>query len=96
MVNFSQSYRQLKVGTFLRHSVDMAINIGKSACMRIASRQNVKCMNIRTVNSHEILWCDKIKYFAIYLISIDNAKRMFYRAFNAVLGKLGVLPQKRL
>jgi len=24
----------------------MAVNVGKSACMRIGSRHNVKCMNI--------------------------------------------------
>jgi len=62
-------------------------------------------MNIISVHSHEILWCDKIKYLGIDLIasrvfnsSYDNAKRKFYRAFTSVqfLGKLGALPQKRL
>ena len=40
--------------------------------------------------------CDKIKYLGIDLItcrifkcSYDNAKRKFYRAFNAVFGKIG-------
>ena len=76
--------------------LDMAINVGKSACMRIGSRYNVKCMNISTLNSREILWCDKIKYLGIDLIaarvfkcSYDNAKRKFYRAFNAIFGKVG-------
>ena len=74
----------------------MAINVGKSACMRIGSRYNVKCMNISTFNSREILRCDKIKYLGIDLIaarvfkcSYDNAKRKFYRAFNAIFGKVG-------
>jgi len=74
----------------------MAINVGKSMCMRIGSRHNVNCVNIRTVTSREILWCDKIKYLEIDLItsrvfkcSYDNAKRKFYRAFNAVFGKIG-------
>ena len=40
--------------------LDMAINVGKSACMRIGSRYNVKCMNISNVNSREILWSDKM------------------------------------
>ena len=61
-------------------------------------------MNISTVNSREILWCDKIKYLAIdlaagrvFMCSDDHVKRKFYRAFNAVfLGKFGVLPPKRL
>jgi len=71
--------------------------------MRIGSRHIVKCMNISTLNSREILWCDKIKYLGIDLIaarvfkcSYDNPKRKFYRAFNAVLGKLGALLQRRL
>jgi len=52
-------------------------------------------MNISTLNSREILWCDKINYLGIDLIarvfkcSYDNAKRKFYRAFNAVFGKAG-------
>ena len=53
-------------------------------------------MNIRTVTSCEILWCDKIKYLGIDLVSArvfkcsyDNAKCKFYRAFNAVFGKVG-------
>jgi len=54
------------------------------------------CSSISTVNSLEILWCDKIKYLGIDLIaarvfkcSYDNAKRKFYRAFNAVFGNVG-------
>jgi len=47
--------------------LDMAINVGKSACIRIGARHNVKCMNISTVNFREILWCDKIKYLEIHL-----------------------------
>ena len=76
--------------------LDMAVNVGKSACMRIGSRHNVKCMNISTVNSGELVWCDKIKYLEIDLAaakvfkcSYDNAKRKFYRAFNAIFGKIG-------
>ena len=45
----------------------------------------------------------KIKHLGIDLAAAkvfkclyDNAKRKFYRAFNAILGKLGVLPQSRL
>ena len=35
--------------------LDMAINVGKSACMRIGVRHNVKCMNISTADGREIL-----------------------------------------
>ena len=74
----------------------MAINVGKLMCMRIGSRHNVNCVNIRNVAAREILRCDKIKYLGIDLItsrvfkcSYDNAKHKFYRAFNAVFGKIG-------
>jgi len=75
----------------------MAINVGKSACMRIGSRHNVKCLNISTVNSGELVWCEKIKYLGgidlaavkVFKCSYDNAKRKFYRAFNAIFGKIG-------
>jgi len=74
----------------------MAINVAKSLCMRIGPRHSVKCMNIRTVTSREILWCDKIKYLGIDLVSArvfkcsyDNAKCKFYRTFNAIFGKVG-------
>jgi len=76
----------------------MAINVGKSACMRIGVRHHVKCMNISTANGREILWCDKIRYLRIYVKSAgvfrcfyDNAKRSFYRAFNAIFRKVGRL-----
>ena len=67
----------------------MAINIGKSMCMRIGSRHNVNCVNIRTVTSREILWCDKINYLGIDLITPGVFKCSFYRAFNTVFGKIG-------
>jgi len=78
--------------------LDMTINVGKSACMRIGVRHNVKCMNISTADGREILWCDKIRYLGIYVksagvfrCSYDNAKKSFYRAFNAIFGKVGRL-----
>jgi len=70
------------------------INVGKLARMRIGSRHHVKSMNISTVNSGELVWCEKIKYLGIDLAAArvfkclyDNAKRTFYRAFNAFCGE---------
>jgi len=47
-------------------------------------------------NGRKILWCDKIIYLGIYVksagvfrCSYENAKRSFYRAFNAFFGKVG-------
>jgi len=60
----------------------MAINVGKSACMRSGSLHNVKCANIRTDNSFEILWRNYVKYLGVdsitarvfFKCSYDNAK----------------------
>jgi len=48
------------------------------------------------MDGHEILWSNTIRYLAVYLvssknfsISLDCAKKSFYRAFNAVFGKVG-------
>ena len=64
--------------------------------MRIGPRYNVHCTSISTVNGREILWCDTVKYFSIYLTaasifkcSYEYTKRSFYRAFNGIFGKVG-------
>jgi len=85
-------------------SLDMAINVAKSSCMRIGPRHSDKCMNIRTVTSREILWCDKIKYLGIDLVSaigfsnvstiMPNAS--FTEPLMQYLAKLVVLHQKSL
>jgi len=71
----------------------------ESRCVcELAHDTIVNGVNIRTVTSHEILWCDKNKYrylgidlitYRVFKCSYDNAKRKFYRAFNAVFGKIG-------
>jgi len=76
--------------------LDMSINVKKSACMRIGPRFNAKCNNIITVDGRELTWVDNIRYLGVYVTaarmfncSIHNAKRSFYRAFNAIFGKVG-------
>ena len=51
---------------------------------------------ISTISGTEISWKESMRYLGIYLIagktifcSLDNAKHSFYRAFNAVFGKIG-------
>jgi len=79
----------------------VAINVGKSACMRID--HDVECVNIRTVNACKILWCDASKYLRIIIVAhrvfkclYGNTKCKFYKHAIQFLGKLDVLPQKRL
>jgi len=55
-------------------------------------------INIITAEGHELTWVDNrpIRYLGVYVTatrtfkcSIHNAKRSFYRAFNAIFGKVG-------
>jgi len=48
------------------------------------------------MDGHEIPWSNAIRYLGVYLassknfsISLDCAKKSFYRAFNGVFGKVG-------
>jgi len=77
-------------------AIDMTINTGKSACMRIGPRFNVQCDNIATIDGHEIIWVNSLRYLGVYLsssrafsCSYSQAKRSFYRSFNAIFGKIG-------
>lgn len=76
--------------------LDMLVNARKSACMRVGPRSNVPCDNIVTVSGQEIVWADNLRYLGVYLVSgrvfncsFSNAKRAFYRSFNAIFGKIG-------
>jgi len=43
-----------------------------------------------------LIWANDVRYLGIYIVSassfkssLDNAKRNFYRSFNAIFGKVG-------
>jgi len=64
--------------------------------MRIGPRHKYKCCQLTTMDRHEILCSNTIRYLGVYLvssknfsISLDYAMKSFYRAFNAVFGKVG-------
>ena len=76
--------------------LDMSINIKKSCCMRIGPRYNIACANIKTSAGLELPWVNEIRYLGIFFttstrlrFSFDYAKRSFYRAANAIFGKVG-------
>ena len=76
--------------------LDLAINIKKSACLRIGPRPNAVCADIVTASGHIIKWVDNIRYLGIHIVNaktfsccFDTAKRSFYRTFNAIFGKVG-------
>ena len=77
------------------HRLDM-MNVKKSLCLRIGPRHKVKCSNIVASDSNVISWSNAIRYLGVNIVtghkftcSLDNCKRSFYRAFNAIFGKVG-------
>ena len=66
--------------------------------MRVGTRYNrVRC-NLTSLDGREIIWAEKVRYLGIYLVSskvmncnYDLSKKSFYRAFNAIYGKVGSL-----
>jgi hypothetical protein len=76
--------------------IDMQINTKKSACMRIGPHFKSECACIVTSDGRELNWMDSVRYLGVFLISANvftcsysNAKKSFYRAFNAIFGKIG-------
>ena len=75
--------------------LDMSINIRKSCCLRFGPRYKSLCTRI-ACNGEEIEWVSMSRYLGVYLVasfhfkcSFDQNKAGFYRAFNAIYGKLG-------
>jgi len=82
--------------------LDMTINVKKSCCLRIGARCDVPCANITTSTGHVLPWTKEIKYLEIFIVqsrafkcAIDDAKCSFYRAANAIFGKVGRLASIR-
>ena len=83
--------------------LDMAINYKKSCCLRIGPRCDVSCANITSLNGHVLPWTNVIRYLGTFIVqsrafkcSIDEAKRSFYRAANAIFGKIGRLASEKV
>ena len=54
----------------------------------------MKWNRVTVANGHKIQWSNETRYLGVYLISseifsisLDNAKKSFYRAFNALFSK---------
>ena len=76
--------------------LDMCINVSKSACLRIGPRHQVSCASLTTASGHALRWLAEIRYLGTYIVSnrnfrcnVSNSKRSFYRAANAIFGKIG-------
>ena len=78
--------------------LDMKINVKKSSCMRIGPRCDVRAVSISTNDGYSLPWVNEIRYLGIFIIqscqfrcTFACAKQSFYRALNAILGKVGRL-----
>ena len=74
----------------------MRINVHKSVCMRFGQRFDRQCTILITDSGNEFKWVEECRYLGVYLVSArrfkccwHNAKCAFYRAFNAIFGRLG-------
>jgi exonuclease III len=77
-------------------ALDMLINPAKSSCIRFGPRHDAICEEIITHEGSKIPWAKTCKYLGIEMISsrsfkcaFDNAKKSFYKSFNAIFGKIG-------
>ena len=51
---------------------------------------------LKTLDGNHLQWVDNLRYLGIYIVSVetfrcwfDTANKSFYRAFNAIFGKIG-------
>ena len=77
-------------------ALEMSINPSKSSCITFGPRYNTRCANITAHDGSEIPWVKTIHYVGIEMKSprlftcvFDTAKKSFYKAFNAIFGKIG-------
>jgi len=84
-------------------SLDMSINGNKSVCMRIGPRFNKHCANISVQDGQELKLVQSCRYLGITVESashckrnIGEAKKSFYRSFNAIFGGLGRIAKENV
>ena len=77
-------------------SIDMKINVNKSCCLRIGPRSNVPCASISCSSGDSLPWVEELRYLGVVMkrsrvfkCSLVYAKKGFYRAANAIFGKVG-------
>ena len=76
-------------------SLDLKLNVSKSACIRVGKQWHSAPTAIH-LNNDRIVWASEILYLGItilaakkYTCSHDRSKSTFYSSFNAIYGKLG-------
>jgi hypothetical protein len=83
--------------------LDLSINVKKSVCTRIGQFNSVDCCQIKTGDGKCLEWVDKMRYLGIFILRAktfrccySQAKKSFYRAFNALYGKVGRLASEEV
>jgi len=64
--------------------------------MRIGPRCDTACANVCNITGHVLPWVTELRYLGVFIVrsrnfkcSLDTAKRSFYKAANAIFGKVG-------
>ena len=65
-------------------------------CLRIGPRSHVSCAPITCTSGAALPWVNEVRYLGVFMkrsrvfkCSLDHAKKGFYRAANAIFGKVG-------
>jgi len=76
--------------------LDMALDVKKSVCLRFGPRYDAECGPLVTISRQRLAWVESCRYLGVYLCAarngkclFDEAKKAYYRSFNAVFGKIG-------
>ena len=78
------------------NALGMFLNSNKSVCMRIGPQCQTVCANLSTLNGKDLVWVKELRYLGVYFVSncifkcsLSEAKKSFYRIFNAIYGRIG-------
>jgi len=70
-------------------------------CIRFGPRFNADCECLKTSQGGLLQWTNQSQYLGVYLVSgrafkcsLDHSKSQFFKAFNAILSKVGRLASK--
>lgn len=76
--------------------LDMQINSKKTQCIRFGRNFDKNCHNLHTSQDVALQWVTSCRYLGVYFVSginvrcsFEESKRKFFRAFNAIFGKVG-------
>ena len=69
------------------NALGMFLNCNKSVCMRIGPQCQTVCVNLVTLNSHELVWVKELRYLGVYFVSnckfkcsLTESKKSFFVA----------------